>query len=422
MMNYLKIILSIFLFNLISAGSATGQGHDLNEKAGEIHRRVLTLDSHTDTPLLLGREDFDIGKRNDPKNRGGQVDFPRMQEGGLDAVFFAVYLGQGERTPEANETAKQRALNIFGLIHKAIDKYPGMAGLALNPDDAIRLKEEGRLAVYIGLENGYPVGRDLSLVKKYYDLGARYITLSHSLNNDICDSSTDPEGPEHGGLSDFGRKVVKEMNALGMMVDVSHISDRAFYDVMAITDAPVIASHSNTRAICDHPRNLDDEMLIALKNNGGVIQVCVLSAYVKTPDPNPERDAARQAVRDRYNDFMELSDKEMEEARDAWYEINEKYPGELASVADLVDHIDHIVNLIGIDHVGIGTDFDGGGSLEDCLDVTGIGNITLELVKRGYSQEDIAKIWSGNFLRVFRDVEKIKNPARQAGFFISGNN
>lgn len=395
----------LVLINLTATIALSGQETDIAGKASKIHRQVLTLDSHTDTPLMLNRTGFDIGKRNDPLQRGGQVDFPRMQEGGLDAAFFAVFLGQGERTPGAYETAKQRALQIFDLIHKAIDDHPDVAGLALSPEDAYRLSDEGKLAIYIGVENGYPIGRDLSLIDKFYNMGARYITLSHSRNNDICDSSTDPDGPEHGGLSEFGRKVVRRMNELGMMVDVSHISDEAFYDVLEITGAPVIASHSNARAVCDHPRNLDDEMLLALRDNGGVIQVCVLSAYVKTPEPYPERDSARQAVRERFSNFENLSDEEMEKARESWYAINEKYPQKLATVSDLVDHIDHIVNLIGIDHVGIGTDFDGGGSLDDCNDVTEIGNITLELVKRGYSREDIEKIWSGNFMRVFREVE-----------------
>ena len=374
------------------------------EKAARIHSNVLTLDTHVDTPLLLARDGWDISRKNDPAGRGGQVDYPRMIEGGLDAAFFAVFLGQGERTTEGNQRAKQNALRIFDLIHNAIDDHPETAGLALTPDDAYRLKDEARLAIYIGLENGYPIGRDLSLVRKYYDLGARYITLSHSRNNDICDSSTDPAGPEHGGLSDFGREVVREMNDIGMIIDVSHISDDAFYDVIEISRSPVIASHSNARAICDHPRNLDDEMILALRDNGGVIHVCILSAYVKTPDPNPERDAALQVVRDKYNNFIDLSGEEMEEASEEWARVNEKYPRQLATVADLVDHIDHIVKLAGIDHVGIGTDFDGGGSLADCRDVSELGNITLELVKRGYSEADIEKIWSGNFMRVFREV------------------
>lgn len=377
------------------------------EKASDIHSRVLTLDSHADTPLQMGREGFDIGKRNDPHEGGGKIDFPRMKEGGLDAAFFAVFLGQGERHEKAYQTARERAVGIFNLIHQALKDYPEMAGLALTPDDAYRLNEEGRLAIYIGLENGYPIGRDLEWVEKVYDLGARYITLAHNRNNDICDSSTDPDGPEHNGLSEFGAKVVREMNRLGMIVDVSHISDEAFYDVIEVSKAPVAATHSNARALADVPRNMDDDMLLALKENGGVVQVTFVGPFLKEMEPDPERQAAFDELRERWGDYTELSDEEMAQVREEWQKINQKYPRELATVSDLVDHIDYIVDLIGIEHVGIGTDFDGGGALEDCFDVTEIENITLELVERGYTKEEIEKIWSGNFMRVFREAREI---------------
>jgi membrane dipeptidase len=379
---------------------------NLIKKASDIHQQILTLDSHTDTPIILQREEFDIGIRNEPAQGRIQVDFPRMREGGLDAVFFAVFLRQGERSPEGFEVAREKAEGIFNLIYQTIEKYSNLAELALKPDDAYRLREKKKFAIYIGLENGYPIGLDLTYIEKYYSLGARYITLSHGLNNDICDSSTDPSGAEHNGLSSFGREVIKEMNRLGMMIDVSHISDQAFYDVLEITRIPVVATHSNAKAISNHPRNMDDNMLMALKDNGGVIQLCVLSSYVKTPVANPERDSAIKDLREKYNNFQELSDKEMERVNKERDKINEKYPVKLATVADLVDHVDHIVELIGIDYLGIGTDFDGGGGLEDCRDVSEIGNITLELVRRGYTQEEIEKIWSGNFMRVFRENQK----------------
>lgn len=393
------------LFIMIVATSCQSADEKIIRKAEKIHRTALTLDSHTDTPLQLGRAGFDISQRNDPHNRGGKVDFPRMQEGSLDAAFFAVFLSQGQRNPEAYGNAQERTDRIFEMVHTMIAENHELAELALTPDDAWRLKKLGKRAIYLGLENGYPLGLDVSLVQKYYDLGARYITLCHTRNNDLCDSSTDPNGPEHGGLSEFGKKVVREMNRIGMMVDVSHISDQAFYDVLEISTVPVVASHSNARAVCNHPRNLDDEMLLALKKNGGVIQVCLLGAYVKEMEPNQEKNAARQALRDKYNNFENLSEEEMDLAREEWHQINRKYPDELATVSDLVDHIDHIVNLIGIDYVGIGSDFDGGGALEDCYDVSQMGNITLELVRRGYSKKDIEKIWAGNFMRVFSEVQ-----------------
>ncbi len=398
---------TILCVSVLFAFSCTSPGERLRQKAEAIHAEVLTLDSHVDTPLMLMREGFDIGKRNDPRDGGGKLDFPRMEEGGLDAVFFAVFLGQGALTPEAYERNHQRALDIFGMIHETLNEYQDVAGLALISDDAFRLREEGRFAIYIGNENGYPIGKDLSLLQTYYDLGSRYMGLSHTRHNQICDSSTDSQPPLHNGLSEFGVEVVGELNRLGMMVDVTHISDEAFYDVLEVTKAPVIASHSNARAICDHPRNLDDDMLMALAENGGVLQLCVLSAYVKEMESDPEREAAFAALREKWNNFQDLTDEEMEQARSEWWALNSKYPAPMATVADLVDHVDHVVTLIGIDHVGIGTDFDGGGALEDCYDVSEMENITLELVRRGYNKEDIEKIWSGNFMRVFRDVESI---------------
>lgn len=376
------------------------------EKLHDFHQRVLTLDSHTDTPLQFGRKGFDIGKKNDPYQGGGKIDFPRMKEGGLDAVFFAVFVGQGTRDSLGNNKAKARALSIFDHIYHALDQYPEMAALALSSKDAVRINKTGKRAVYIGIENGYPLGTDLSLVETYYNMGARYITLCHTKNNDICDSSTDDTGPEFDGLSPFGEQVVREMNRLGMLVDVSHISDSAFFDVLQVTKSPVIASHSNARAVCNHPRNMTDEMLLALKENGGVAQLCVLSSYVKEQPEIPGRDSAFKALRAKYNNFQNLSEQQRQQAHEDWEAIEGKFPETLATVADLVDHLDHIVNLIGIDYVGIGTDFDGGGALADCFDVSEIENITRELVRRGYSKRDIRKIWSGNFLRVFAQVEK----------------
>jgi membrane dipeptidase len=298
--------------------------------------------------------------------------------------------------------AHERALGLFETIHDAQEQNDDLAELALKPDDAYQLREKGKKAVYIGLENAYPIGEDLSRLDQYYDLGARYVTLSHTRNNHFSDSSTDDEGPWHNGLSEMGHELVKKLNRMGMMVDVSHVSDEAFYDVLETTSAPVIASHSNTRAVYDNPRNLTDDMLKALAENGGVVQLCFL--YVTELPPNPPRDSARAELRERYNNFQNLSEEQMEEARAEWSAIDRDFPSQLPTVSHLVDHLDHIVDLIGIDYVGIGSDFDGGGQLEDCYDVSQMHNITVEMLRRGYSREDIEKVWSGNFMRVFREA------------------
>ncbi|HZJ73892.1 MAG TPA: dipeptidase, partial [Perlabentimonas sp.] len=361
------------------------------------------IDTHTDTPLMFNREGFDFSGKN-PDNKG-RVDLTKMEEGGLDAAFFAVFIGQGDRTPEKYDEVHSAALDIFSRVKSSINDNSDRAVMATKASEALSIKKQGKKAIYIGVENGYPIGKDISRVKEFYDMGARYLTLCHTKNNDICDSSTDPSGPEHNGLSTFGIKVVKELNRLGMMIDVSHISDQAFYQSIEHSAVPVIASHSCARAVCDNPRNLSDEMLTKLAENGGVIQICLLSSYVKPDEPYPARDSARAALHQKYGNFQELEPEIRRKAIDEWYGLDEVFPPKLATVSDLVDHIDHVVNQIGIDYVGIGSDFDGGGRLKDCADASQMTNITVELLRRGYNEENIKKIWGENFLRVFKQVE-----------------
>jgi len=281
-----------------------------------------------------------------------------------------------------------------------------LIGLAFSPEEAYRFKKQGKLTAFLGIENGYAIGQDLSLIKYFYEQGARYITLCHTSDNDICDSSTDRDDPEDRGLSQFGRQVVAECNRQGMIIDISHASDRSFWDVLACSQAPIIASHSCARAVCDHPRNLSDEMIKALAAKGGVVQICFLSSYVKKPRPNPERDKAFEEFRARYGNWREIKDETQREKIMAEMQaLNKKYPVELATIQDLVDHIDHVVKLVGVDYVGIGTDFDGGGGVVGCNDVSQMINVTVELMKRGYSEADLAKIWGQNFFRVFNQVK-----------------
>jgi membrane dipeptidase len=383
------------------------------DRAKDIHERALTVDTHADTPSRLLREGWIIGEWHDPDERSsGCIDLPRMKEGGLDAEFFAVFVGQGERTPERYVRAKERADRVLDAIHQMGKDHPDLVEIATTPDDAYRLEKLGKRAAFIGMENGYPIGRDLALVKYFYDRGVRYITLCHSGDNDICDSSFERRNPEDNGLTEFGKDVVSECNRLGIMVDVSHASDESFFDVLQVTKTPIIASHSSVRTICDHPRNLTDEMLKALAKNGGVIQICFVSSFVKTPEPNPERDAAMAKLEEKYGSRRDISDEETRKKwREEYMEIRKKYPEERATIKDIIDHIDYVVDLVGVDYVGIGTDFDGGGGVNGCDDVSDMPRITEELVRRGYSDEDIRKIWGGNLMRVFREVE---DAAKQA--------
>ncbi|MDX9852646.1 MAG: dipeptidase [Tenuifilaceae bacterium] len=402
-----KILLLIaaggVLLSSCTSGSKSQQ--ELVALADKLHEEMVTIDTHTDTPLDFLREGFDFGGENNTA-RGSRVDLAKMEKGGLDAAFFAVFIGQDDCTPEKYAEVHQRALDIFSAVQKEVARFPNRAAIAVNPTDAQRLKKEGKRAIYIGVENGYPIGTNLALLEEYYNLGARYVTLSHTRNNQICDSSTDPDGPIHNGVSDFGKEVIAEMNRLGMLIDVSHISDKAFFDAVELSKTPVFASHSCARAICDNPRNLTDEMLLKIAETGGIVQMCILSDYVKTPEPNPARDSARAELQKKYGGFKNLSDSVRMIAYSEWHEINEKFPSKLATVSDVVDHIDHMVKVAGIDHVGIGTDLDGGGGVDGCRDASEMKNITIELLRRGYSEEDIKKIWGENFMRVFRKAQE----------------
>jgi membrane dipeptidase len=396
----MKVLMSLSLLVFFLTGCADSE-ENLIKKADKIHQSILTVDTHCDTPMSFSDPGFDLGVRHDDMC----VDFPKMKEGGLHAEFFAVFTGQGPRDDSSIVKVHKKALEIFSSIHKNVEANSSVAEIALTADDAYRIRKEGKIAAFIGVENGYPIGKNLSGVEELYSLGARYITLSHSKNNDICDSSTDPAGAENNGLSSFGTEVVKEMNRLGMMVDISHISDKSFYDVLKVTRAPVIASHSSCRALCGSPRNLTDDMLLALKQNGGVIQICILSNYLKTPEPNPVLDEKLKELRTTYGDYSALPDSVRKKLRNEYREIQKKY-AKSATVKDVVDHIDHVVQVIGIDYAGIGTDFDGGGGVEGCRTAADMKNITIEMLRRGYSKSDITKVWGGNVMRVLRKVEE----------------
>jgi membrane dipeptidase len=403
----MKIFINILLVTLFLAGCGNSE-EQMIKRAEKIHASILTVDAHCDTPMEFSDPAFDLGVRS----IDGCVDFPKMNEGGLNAEFFVIFTGQGPKNDSTYNKVHQQVLEIFNAINKNVEKNSSIAEIATSPDDAYRLKKAGKIAAFIGIENGFPIGKDITRIKEYYDLGARYITLAHTRNNDICDSSTDPAGAENDGLSTFGTKVVKEMNRIGMMVDISHISDKSFYDVLKVTSAPVLASHSSCRALCGSPRNLSDDMLLALKENEGVIQICMLGNYLKTPEPNPELDSKLKELKDKYGDYDVLPDSTKKIVRKEFKNILKTYE-KPAAVKDVVDHIDHVVQVIGIDYVGIGTDFDGGGGVDGCRTASEMKNITIELLRRGYSKSDITKIWGGNVMRVLRKVEEIgKNTNR----------
>jgi len=398
----------IFASALAALGAAAlAQQDPVVARARAIHERIITLDTHNDIDPRNFTADCNYTMRLTT-----QVNLPKMKEGGLDVSFFIVYVGQGDLTPAGYDAAYRAAIEKFDAIHRLTERIaPNQIELALTPGDVTRIAKSGKKVAVIGVENGYPIGTDIKRVKEFFDRGGRYMSLAHNGHNQLADSHTGESGNEWkwGGISPLGRQVIEEMNRLGMMVDVSHPSKGAIMQAIGMSKAPVIASHSSVRKLANQSRNMDDELLTAVKTNGGVVQINAVSDFIKAPDAQPaaagrggggrgQRGAAPSAYRC--------------PVEGAGGSSGAGGPGgsaerPRATVKDYVDHIDYAVKLIGIDHVGIASDFDGGGGVDGFNSAADAFNVTLELVRRGYTEEQIGKIWSGNLLRVWSEVEKV---------------
>jgi membrane dipeptidase len=390
-----------------SAVDTIEKQHELSA-SGTFHDHLLTIDTHVDIPSNFASEEVDPGVWTvDP------VSIPKMQAGGLDAAFFTVYVGQMPRTSANYAVAEATARSKFAAIHRmAEDLYPDKIEIAYSADDIGRINSAGRLVALIGIENGFAIGKDLSLLAAYYELGARYMTLAHSGHNDIADS-TYPiadfgDGPvEHDGVSEFGGKVISEMNRLGMLVDVSHISKKATLDAARLSVAPIIASHSGARTVLDVPRNMDDEQLAAVAQTGGIISVVAYAPYVRM-DPPAKRAAISQIETEMGFTSMEAIAKatgsELEDYRQRVIDLDDRWPR--ATVSDYVDHIDHVVEVVGIEHVAISSDFPAGG-VTGWMDESESAAVTVELLRRGYGEHEIGKIWGSNLIRVLQAAERV---------------
>jgi membrane dipeptidase len=454
---------------VLGTAGLVAQDDALTQKARGIHERVMTLDTHND----ISPNNF-TAECNYTQDLGNQVNLPKMIKGGLDASFFIVYVGQSTAddafTPAGYDRAYKSAIEKFDAIHQLTEQIaPDKIGLALTSADARSIYKSGRKVAFIGVENGYPIGEDLARVKEFHDRGARYMSLAHNGHSQLSDSNTgETQGWKWNGLSPLGKQVIAEMNRVGIMIDVSHPSKESMMQTLALTKAPIIASHSSVRKLANHSRNLDDEQLLALKKNGGVMQTVAFSSYVKIAptEASPERTAAMDALRKEYNlpagaalptggggrggrgagtnpcarpapatalattsapagdttarggqgrggrgnALAGLSDEQRAELQRKVADINTKFPAPppvRATVKDFVDHIDYAVKLIGIDHVGISSDFDGGGGVDGWNGADETFNVTLELVRRGYTEPQIAKLWSGNLLRVLDEVQAV---------------
>ena len=425
----MRNVLSLVLLVFISISCKEIEPKELTEnqllaKAMSIHLEVITLDTHCDINIRNFTDSINYTQKLET-----QVNLPNMKEGGLDVAWFIVYTGQDSLNDIGYKNAYDNAISKFEAIHRLVDSIaPNDIALATTSKEVKDIHESGKLVAMIGIENGYPIGTDLSNVKTFYDMGARYMSLSHNGHSQLSDSNTGEEDGVwlHNGLSDLGKEVVSEMNRVGMMIDVSHPSKEAMRQMINLTEAPIIASHSSARALCDHSRNLDDEQLQWLKENNGVVQTVAFSSYLNTEKHNAFNDAKQKLYKSVgqkmgfeiiERDSVRLLDNE---ARTAYYDnyrkvINaskekvEALKQEVApvNVSDFVDHIDYLVEKIGISHVGISSDFDGGGGIHGWEDASETFNVTLELVRRGYTQKEIEMLWSGNLLRVLDDVEAV---------------
>ena len=370
MNTYIKAAILIAVITVIYLLKVKNDNKHLLEKAKTIHDNIITLDTHCDINVKNFTDSI-----NYSQNLNTQCNIPKMESGGLDVAWFVVYTGQGDLTDKGYEIAYNNAISKFEAIHNLVNSYaPERIGLALTSADVKKIHSSGKKVAMIGIENGYPIGMDIKNVEKFYNMGARYMSLAHNGHSQLSDSNTGETDDVylHNGLSELGVEVIKEMNRLGIMIDISHPSKEAIRQMISLSKAPVIASHSSARTLCDHSRNLDDDQLGWIKENGGVVQTVAFKSYL-----NSEKSKANSV--------------------------------EKVDVSDFVDHIDYLVNSMGINHVGISSDFDGGGGVEGWSDASETFNVTLELVKRDYTELEIEKLWSGNLLRVLDEVSLISN-------------
>ena len=431
------------LVSLVATAACTGEPAneteaDLIERARGIHERVITLDSHND----ISPANF-TAERNYTMDLGNQVNLPKMEAGGLDVSWMIVYVGQGSLTAEGYANAHAQAIAKFDAVHRLTEEIaPDRIELALTSADVRRIAASGKKVAMIGIENAYQLGLDLDNIRDFAERGGRYMSLAHNGHSQFSDSNTGERDGVwlHDGLSDLGRQAIVEMNRWGIMIDISHPSKKASMQMMELTRAPIIASHSSARALNDVSRNLDEEQLVALKENGGVVQTVAFRSYLNTEKNNANRDAAQatrtavaeemdfeviggrgggrgrggrggggtlQAMSGQERDVYQANLARFQEASAARIAVEVDPLTPPVGVTDLADHIDYLVGLIGIEHVGISSDFDGGGGVTDWNDASETFNVTLELVRRGYTEEEVGMIWSGNLLRVLDEVQAV---------------
>jgi membrane dipeptidase len=379
-----------------------------------LHRRLMVLDSHLDTPADFSQPGWDIMDRHDPRLDQSQVDYPRMQEGGLDGGFWAIFTSQGPLTKEGYSAARDAALVRALEIREMVARHHERFALAFRASDAEPILAANRKVVFQSIENSYPLGEDLTLLSTFYRLGVRMVGPVHFSNNQFADSATDPSGNRWNGLSPLGRDLVREANRLGMILDASHASDEVLDQMIDLSQAPIILSHTGVDAIYEHPRNIPDALMRKLAAKGGVIQINAFSSYMIETRPNPARADALRALNTRYGPRDRLTPAQLTAYNRERVAVEDSYPIARATFEDFMKHLLHAIEVVGIDHVGIGADWDGGGGLAGFEDITGLPLVTMRLRQAGYSEADLQKFWGANALRVLAQVEAVAENMKSA--------
>ena len=406
MRRVIAVLLVCLSMALLLLPARKTQADDVTERAHKLHFSSIVLDTHDDTTQRFFSKNFDLGKRNPD----GSIDIPRMREGGMNAIFFSIWIDGRTMGP----VAVQKALDQIDAVRENVQRYSKDLVLARTAEDVRRAHAQGKIAALMGVEGGHMIGNDLRIVRIFTDLGVRYMTLAHFYNDEWADSSTDK--PAHNGLTDFGKEVVREMNRQGMLVDISHVSDKTFYDALEVSRAPMIASHSSCRALCNHPRDMSDDMIKALAAKGGVIQINYERSFIDQAYKDASERESGGVVK-MFEQFKKECAEDQECLGRKLQEMNKKLTaeGKLPPVSweRIIDHIDHAVKLVGADHVGLGSDFDGANMPDGMEDCTKLPKITEALMRKGYSDADIRKILGENTLRVMAEAERVSSEMQQ---------
>jgi membrane dipeptidase len=407
----LKLVLSAATAAATIGCASTSAPEGVSSEAMAIHQRLLTLDTHLDTPAFFDTaRGYDITARHNVERDGTNVDLPRMNEGGLDGGFWVIYMGQGPLTPEGFASIRDTAIIRATSIHEMVAAHPDKFELALTAADAARINAAGKKIVYISIENSYELGNDLTLMDTFYKLGVRMIGPVHNGSNQLADSTNPGANPpvNWGGLSPLGKEFVKRANELGMVLDGSHSSDATIDQMIDLSATPIILSHHGADTLNEHPRNAPDALLKKLAAKGGVIQMNALGSFLKPLTQSPERTAALAALREKWGNANLLTGARYEQFLDESNEIDRKLPENRATFEDYMQQVLYTIKLIGVDHVGFGADWDGGGGLAGFRDITALPKVTARLLAEGYTEADLQKMWSGNVLRLLKAAEDYK--------------